>query len=69
MKYLVPLRLLEGHAASPQILQKYSLESQYGQIIDAFKCGRLGDLRAAIEARQAAFIRQGIFLVLEKVQM
>ena len=60
--------MLQGRIASSSLLTKYSLE-QYSEIIKHYKSGNIDGLRYQIGKNQAQFIRQGTYLILEKLQL
>lgn len=65
--YLIPVQLLAAKCPSVKLLQKYNLVGLYGELISAYKKGDVTALQASLLKQQSTYIRQGTFLVLEKL--
>mmetsp|Transcript_10506 Transcript_10506/g.19274 ORF Transcript_10506/g.19274 Transcript_10506/m.19274 type:complete len:416 (-) Transcript_10506:291-1538(-) len=68
LRYLIPVRLLLGVLPSPQLLRRFRLEGVYGDICRAVREGDLALLAQALARNQILFIRQGTYLILERLQ-
>lgn len=66
--YLIPCKLLVGRYPQPQLLQKLNLP-QFQDITTAIRQGNLKLFNSAMDKYQDFFIRKGIYLLLEKLQM
>lgn len=68
LKYLVPVKLSIGILPKRSLLEKYNL-IEYNDIVLAMKRGDLRLLRHALEAHEDRFLRSGVYLVLEKLEL
>ncbi|KJE94252.1 hypothetical protein CAOG_04921 [Capsaspora owczarzaki ATCC 30864] len=66
--YLIPVRLLLGRIPQAALLSKYRL-AQFVDIVTAVRQGNIRLLNSALATHQAFFIKRGIYLVLEKLQL
>ncbi|KAD5316829.1 hypothetical protein E3N88_16775 [Mikania micrantha] len=68
LKYLIPVKLSIGILPKESLLEKYSLV-EYSDIVLAMKRGDLRLLRHALEEHEDRFLRSGVYLVLEKLEL
>lgn len=68
LKYLVPVKLSIGILPKRSLLEKYNL-IEYNDIVLAMKRGDLRLLRHALEEHEDRFLRSGVYLVLEKLEL
>ncbi|KDD74904.1 hypothetical protein H632_c998p0 [Helicosporidium sp. ATCC 50920] len=68
LKYLLPVRMLLGVLPSPALMHKYQLE-QYQPIAQAVRHGDLQLFDDTMELQQLRFIREGTYLLLEKLRL
>jgi hypothetical protein len=69
LKYLVPVALLLGRLPSPALARRHpQVLAPYAPLIAALRSGDVGLFDATMEAQQTAFIRDGTFLLLEKLR-
>ena len=67
LRYLLPVKLLMGKMPTAILLRKYGL-GEYVDVVSAMKSGNVRMLNDALKAHQISFIKQGTFLVLEKLR-
>ncbi|KEH23645.1 putative proteasome component (PCI) domain-containing protein [Medicago truncatula] len=68
LKYLIPVKLSIGILPNHRLLEKYNL-LEYGNIVQALKRGDPRLLRSALQYHEDWFLRSGVYLVLEKVEL
>lgn len=68
LKYLIPVKLSIGILPSALILQKYNL-NEYSNIVLALRRGDIRLLRHALQEHEDRFLRSGVYLVLEKLEL
>uniref|UniRef100_A0A2N9EP71 PCI domain-containing protein n=1 Tax=Fagus sylvatica TaxID=28930 RepID=A0A2N9EP71_FAGSY len=68
LKYLIPVKLSIGILPKDWLLQKYNLV-EYRDVVLALKRGDLRLLRRALQEHEDRFLRSGVFLVLEKLEL
>jgi hypothetical protein len=69
LKYLVPVALLLGRLPSPALAARHpSVLAPYAPLVAALRSGDAALFENAMEAEQAAFIRDGTYLLLEKLR-
>eukprot|EP00741_Cyanophora_paradoxa_P010679 tig00020538_g10321.t1 len=68
LQYLVPVRLLSGHLPSHRLLEKYSL-LQYEDLCQAVRTGNLKLFSDTMTANHELYVRQGVYLILEKCKI
>ncbi|KAJ0531920.1 putative proteasome component (PCI) domain, winged helix-like DNA-binding domain superfamily [Helianthus annuus] len=68
LKYLVPVKLSIGILPKKSLLEKYNLV-EYSDIVLAMRRGDLRLLRHALEQHEDRFLRSGVYLVLEKLEL
>ncbi|EEF48057.1 enhanced ethylene response protein 5 [Ricinus communis] len=68
LKYLIPVKLSIGILPSDGLLQKYNL-TEYENVVKALKRGDLRLLRHALQEHENQFLRSGVYLVLEKLEL
>ncbi|XP_023757113.1 enhanced ethylene response protein 5 [Lactuca sativa] len=68
LKYLIPVKLSIGILPKRTLLQKYNL-IEYSDIVVAMRRGDLRLLRHALEEHEDRFLRSGVYLVLEKLEL
>ncbi|QQP41972.1 Uncharacterized protein FKW44_016496, partial [Caligus rogercresseyi] len=66
--YLIPVKMLLGQMPSQGLLSKYGL-NEFSEVVKAVREGNLLRLQSALEANEKAFIKYGIFLILEKLKV
>lgn len=70
LKYLVPVMLSLGFVPSKKLFAKYKEALKpYEEVCEAVKTGKLGVLEQALERRKARFVREGTYLVFEKLRL
>lgn len=68
LKYLVPVKLSLGVLPKKPVLPKYQL-LEYADVVRACKFGDIRLLRHALQAHEDQFLRSGVYLVLEKLEL
>lgn len=68
LKYLIPVKLSIGILPKRMLLEKYNLV-EYSDIVLAMRRGDLRLLRHALEEHEDRFLRSGVYLVLEKLEL
>ncbi|KAI5084082.1 hypothetical protein GOP47_0000251 [Adiantum capillus-veneris] len=68
LKYLVPVKLSLGILPKESLLHKYNLQ-EYLDVVQALRRGDVRLLRHALEAYEDEFLRSGVYLVLEKLEL
>jgi len=69
LRYLVPVKLLRGRLPRPPLLAAAGPElALYGDIAGALRRGDVRALNAALESGLATLVRQGTYLLLEKLR-
>ncbi|CAI0405800.1 unnamed protein product [Linum tenue] len=68
LKYLIPVKLSIGILPKKQLLENYDLV-EYNNIVEALKRGDLRLLRSALQENEDQFLRSGVYLVLEKLEL
>ncbi|GAU30046.1 hypothetical protein TSUD_332150 [Trifolium subterraneum] len=68
LKYLIPVKLSIGILPNHRLLEKYNL-LEYGNIVQALKRGDPRLLRCALQDHEDWFLRSGVYLVLEKIEL
>lgn len=68
LKYLVPVKLSLGILPKEVLLHKYNLP-EYLDIVQALRRGDIRLLRHALEVYEDEFLRSGVYLVLEKLEL
>lgn len=69
LKYLIPVGMLLGRLPSTALSQQYpEVLAQYQSIIQAMRTGDLGMFTSTMTAKQTEFIRDGTYLLFEKLQ-
>lgn len=68
LKYLIPVKLSIGILPKDWLLEKYNLV-EYSNIVQALRRGDLRLLRHALEEHEDQFLRSGVYLVLEKLEL
>ncbi|KAL2457332.1 proteasome family protein [Abeliophyllum distichum] len=68
LKYLIPVKLSIGILPRNLLLDKYNL-TEYNNVVLALKRGDLRLLRHALEEHEDRFLRSGVYLVLEKLEL
>ena len=70
LKYLIPVALLLGRLPSVSLRQQYpEVLAPYEPLIQALKTGDVGLFNSTMAAQQTAFIKDGTYLLLEKLQL
>nr|DAD48970.1 TPA_asm: hypothetical protein HUJ06_018907 [Nelumbo nucifera] len=68
LKYLVPVKLSLGILPKRRLLEKYNLV-EYNNVVQALRRGDLRLLRHALQEHEDRFLRSGVYLVLEKLEL
>ncbi|XP_072973884.1 enhanced ethylene response protein 5 [Typha angustifolia] len=68
LKYLIPVKLSIGILPQKWLLEKHNLV-EYADVVNALKRGDLRLLRQALQEHEDQFLRSGVFLVLEKLEL
>ncbi|KAK9274629.1 hypothetical protein L1049_021880 [Liquidambar formosana] len=68
LKYLIPVKLSIGILPKDWLLDKYNLV-EYSNVVLALKRGDLRLLRHALQEHEDRFLRSGVYLVLEKLEL
>ncbi|CAN1148071.1 Enhanced ethylene response protein 5 [Linum perenne] len=68
LKYLIPVKLSIGILPTKQLLEKYNL-IEYSNVTESLKRGDLRLLRSALHENEDQFLRSGVYLVLEKLEL
>ncbi|XP_039057887.1 enhanced ethylene response protein 5-like [Hibiscus syriacus] len=68
LKYLIPVKLSLGIFPETSLLEKYNL-LEYNNVVQALKRGDLRLLRHALHEHEDQFLRSGVYLVLEKLEL
>lgn len=68
LKYLIPVKLSIGILPKNWLLEKYNL-IEYSNIVQALRRGDLRLLRHALQEHEDRFLRSGVYLVLEKLEL
>ncbi|PIA64361.1 hypothetical protein AQUCO_00100085v1 [Aquilegia coerulea] len=68
LKYLIPVKLSLGIIPKSWLLEKHNL-GEYHDIVLALKRGDLRLLRRALQEHEDQFLRSGVYLVLEKLEL
>ncbi|KAJ4747623.1 PCI domain-containing 2 [Rhynchospora pubera] len=68
LKYLIPVKLSLGILPKMSLLKKYNL-LEYKDVVDALKTGDVRLLRQALQDHEEQFLRSGVYLVLEKLEL
>ncbi|ESW26657.1 hypothetical protein PHAVU_003G137300 [Phaseolus vulgaris] len=68
LKHLIPVKLSIGILPKSSLLEKYNL-LEYINIVQALRRGDLRLLRRALQDHEDRFLRSGVYLVLEKLEL
>ncbi|KAL0715119.1 hypothetical protein Bca4012_064441 [Brassica carinata] len=68
LKYLIPVKLSIGIIPKDELLQTYNLP-EYMNVVPALRKGDLRLLRHALQEHEDRFLRSGVYLVLEKLEL
>ncbi|XP_027331152.1 enhanced ethylene response protein 5 isoform X2 [Abrus precatorius] len=68
LKHLIPVKLSIGILPKHSLLEKYNL-LEYSNIVLALRRGDLRLLRCALQDHEDRFLRSGVYLVLEKLEL
>ncbi|GAA0155759.1 hypothetical protein LIER_13416 [Lithospermum erythrorhizon] len=68
LRYLIPVKLSIGILPKTSLLERYSL-NEYADIVVSLKRGDLRLLRNALQEHEDRFLRSGVYLVLEKLEL
>ncbi|KAJ8750692.1 hypothetical protein K2173_015873 [Erythroxylum novogranatense] len=68
LKYLIPVKLSIGILPNNLLLEKYNLV-EYSNVVQALKRGDLRLLRFALQEHEDRFLRSGVYLVLERLEL
>lgn len=68
LKYLIPVKLSLGILPTTWLLEKYRL-AEYADVVQALKRGDLRLLRRALQEHEDRFLKSGVYLVVEKLEL
>ncbi|XP_051150272.1 enhanced ethylene response protein 5 isoform X1 [Andrographis paniculata] len=68
LKYLVPVKLSLGILPQASLLERFDL-NEYSNVVLALRRGDLRLLRHALDEHEDRFLRSGVYLVLEKLEL
>jgi len=68
LQYLIPVKVARGKFPTRALLEKYSQEA-YLPILMAIKQGDIGAFQSELERHQDDFIRTGIYIMMESLQL
>ncbi|KAL1480023.1 hypothetical protein MTO96_051383 [Rhipicephalus appendiculatus] len=68
LTYLIPVKMLLGHMPSEALLRKYDL-MQFAEVVSAVTEGNLMRFDKALAANEDFFIKNGIYLILERLKV
>jgi hypothetical protein len=68
LKYLIPVKLSIGILPKTSLLEKHNL-LEYSDVVLAMRRGDLRLLRQALQEHEDRFLRSGVYLVLEKLEL
>ncbi|KAL6846620.1 hypothetical protein ACP4OV_024068 [Aristida adscensionis] len=68
LKFLVPVKLSIGVLPKRTLLEKYNL-LEYADVVTSLKRGDLRLLRHALDRHEDQFLKSGVYLVLEKLEL
>ena len=68
LQYLIPVKLILGTLPSQKLLEKYELR-EFVDVVEAMRRGDARTLDAALSSGESTFIKQGTYLMLEKLRM
>lgn len=68
LKYLIPVKLSIGILPGTLLLEKFNL-NEYSDIVLSLKRGDLRLLRHALQEHEDRFLKSGVYLVLEKLEL
>lgn len=69
LQYLLCVRLLQGIYPTKRLLMKYQMADQWYMLIKAVRDGNVAAFNLEIKKNMELFIRQGIYLILEKARL
>ena len=69
LEALIPVKLHLGVIPSHTLLAAYGLDGLYGGIIEGIRAGNVRAYRAALEEGMESFVRAGVYLLLDKLQL
>lgn len=69
LKYLIPVEMNKGIYPTEELLTKFDLKSEYGDIVTACIRGDLGMLESALIKNQDSFIQSGVFITVERLRL
>eukprot|EP00270_Netrium_digitus_P005018 TRINITY_DN16533_c0_g1_i1.p1 TRINITY_DN16533_c0_g1~~TRINITY_DN16533_c0_g1_i1.p1 ORF type:complete len:410 (+),score=100.71 TRINITY_DN16533_c0_g1_i1:54-1232(+) len=68
LKYLVPVRLSLGLLPTNDLLSRFQLH-EYQEVVQAMRSGDVRLLRSALQKHEGRFLRAGVYLILEKLEL
>ena len=68
LRYLLPVKLLLGQLPCDSLFAQFPQLACYRPLVRAVRCGDVRSLNQALEEHQEAFIRQGTYLLVEKLR-
>jgi hypothetical protein len=68
LKFLIPVKLSIGVLPRITLLERYNL-LEYADVVTSLKRGDLRLLRQALERHEDQFLKSGVYLVLEKLEL
>ena len=65
----IPVEMHKGNYPSKELLTKFDLATEYGDIVKACLQGDLAKLEEALLKNQDSFIQSGVFITVERLRM
>lgn len=59
---------MQGVYPKTELLERYDLLLEYGDLLQAVKAGRIADFRNAVAAHYAFFIEEGVYFAVERMK-
>lgn len=69
LEALIPVRLIQGCLPSPRLLEEYGFTAQYSGIVAGLRHGNIPAFKNALEDNLEVFIKSGVYLTLDKLQL
>lgn len=69
LEALIPVRLHLGELPTDALLERHGLARYYSGIVRAMRTGNVAVFNGAMEEHREYFIREGVYLLLERLQM
>ena len=59
----------KGNYPTSDLLEKYNLLDEYGDVVQAVVAGDLGALEKILSSKQDIFVRSGVLITMEKLRL